>query len=211
MAFPEEDASAIYVYGFGCQAVSTDSWSGTWDQDPCDNGCFYEPGMLGACVPCCDEDNCDCFHNSVTITELGDGTMNMTITTTHVPETVYIVPHTGTAGYTATVNISGQVYDITKNDDHVQFQERLPGGQPACIYGLTRNPSTTSYWKLALLISGVSVGAITLLVFFCCNPFKRCKKAKATQGLEPTPYKPLPSAPTEHAGINYTGGGYNDL
>jgi len=209
--FPEAAATAVSVYPWGCQTVDTDSWAGEWDMDPCDNGCFYSPGMLGDCLPCCAEP-CDCFQGNIQVTENGDGTMNMTIQTSHIPSTSYIVPHTGTAGYTATVNISGSVYDITKNGDNVQFIERLVAGTGyTCEYSLTRNPSTTNYLKLALLIAGVAVGALLLIVFLCCNPLKRCRKNKETKPTEGQPYKPLPSDPAEHANINYTGGGYNNL
>jgi hypothetical protein len=217
LAFPEDNQPpSVSIFSFGCHAVDTDPWDGTWELDPCDNGCFYSPGMLGDCLPCCVEENCDCVHGSISITENDDGTMNMTIGTTHYPSTSYIFPHTGNAGYTSTGNVSGSVYDVTKDGDHMTFTQRLTVGTGyACTFTATRNPSTTNYLKLALLIGGVTLGALLLLIFLCCNPFKKCRKNKETAQIEGrpegVPYKPMPSAPSEtHAGINYTGN-YNDL
>jgi len=214
VAFQTSIPSSASLYAMGCEAVDTDTWDGEWDLDPCDNGCLLTPGLLGDCLPCCDETTCDCVHGNIEMTQSDDGTINMTIGTTHFASASYTFVRTGNAGYTATGNVSGSVYDVKKDGDHITFTQQIPvsfGYQ--CSFSATRNPSTTDWLKLGLLIGGVSVGALLLVLVFCFNPFKKCRKNKETNiQTEGQPYKPLASAPSEtHAGVNFTGGNYNDL
>jgi len=215
-AFESSIPSSASLYVMDCEPVDTDTWDGEWDLDPCDSGCLLTPGLLGDCLPCCDETTCDCVHGNIQITQYDDGTINMTIGTTHFPSTSYVFSRTGDAGYTSTGNVSGSVYDVKKDGDHIIFTQQVPvsfGYQ--CVFTATRNPSTTDWLKLGLLIGGVSAGAIILVLLCCFNPLKKCRKNKetSTEGqVEGQPYKPLPNAPSEtHAGINFTGGTYNDL
>jgi len=188
---------------FGCHSVDNDTWAGDYQLDPC-SACLLdknENGTLGVCVNCCSEDDCDCVHDDVTFVENDNGTLTVTITTTHAGTRTLIFNHTGDAGYTATGNVT-EIYDVQKDGDSLTFLNRRSS---LCNFSATRNPSTTSWLKLALIIGGVAIGAILLLLYFCCNPFKKCRKnAKTEKTVEgETPYRPLSNG--DAAGINYTG------
>jgi len=198
--FPEDCAPPATPMT-ACQNSDLGSWEGDWVVDACSDGCLLDPSgnprkdRYGVCLRCCDTSSCDCISGTITIKNDNESqslwiTANGLVSQT----TTSLFLLTGNAGFTATGKIT-DTYDLTRNGDSIIFNDRQY--QDAyCNISATRNPSTTDYLKLGLIIGAVAVGALLGIVLCCCNP---CKK-KTKQATEQ--YKQLPG---DASGINYVG------
>jgi len=175
-------ANNSFTYGECGAADLNDDWSGDWVFDPCSACLLDEKNKpVGDCKPCCDPANCiECLYGTITFSGMGGLIINgkeirqveATTSGTTSQQTTHVANETGQFGTTATVTIL-DTYDLIKFGDHLQINSR--SNSLECSFTATRNPEKPSMLKLALLLGGVGVAAIALIVFCCCNPFKKKK------------------------------------
>jgi len=211
-------ANNSFTYGECGAADLNDDWAGDWVFDPCSACLLDEQGTpIGDCKPCCDPNNCiECLYGTVTFSGLDTVIINgkearqlqaATSGTTSL-QTTHVANETGVFGTTATLIVL-DTYDLIKFGDHMQINSRSDVAD--CSFTATRNPAKPSMLKLALLLGGVGVAAIALIVFCCCNPFKRKKDGEkllngdAEQGQGQTSEGVPHSQTPQFGNINYTG------
>jgi len=196
-------------YTANCESTEPDrSWSATY-QVQLGGACSPPPpGVLKACFPPCATDICNCWTDNVIIEEI-DGTNSMNVTATigvmgtdDVVTVWAIFEHLYDTGLAAngTFMVEGQPLEYTfeyyggnlliKNDPYWNC------GQSALI------ASSTSIWKLALIIGAVALVVVGVIIFCFRKKFTECccsssSKQVVTAASPPpqnsAPYTILPS------------------
>jgi len=156
---------------------------------------------LTQCDSGCNPDPCNCFGGDFVLTDNEDGTILVSVSVTLLGGGSTVnVNATFAAEFIEGMAANGTFagvgdYDLVLTDGTLTIYDRP---YYTCIQTALLHPSTTSWWKLALIIAAVGVVVLGVLVYCFCNP---CKKKKSDLeggiqdgtpgGVTSAPYKPL--------------------
>jgi len=195
---------------------TTDDWNGDWQIQEGSN-CLMENGKLvGDCLPVCDIGQCNCLLGTVHMTIDNTSTNGTRFwvqtdvqlmgngTRVTVADWFYVM---GTGGIVMTGNwsdllngtMSGEfmglgVYDVENIDGTLTFNVRQ---NTDCNQSAIRDPGSSNFLLLGLLLGGVGLLAMILVWYCCCRRKKKTDQGESIKkGInEPdnAPYAVLPS------------------